>query len=86
MLIIKYLLEKTETMTKEERLLNRIVDEFAKDKGTYSDFEKNALGFINQFKSGQIIIFNKWLSDNHSSFEIPDRVVQEYIKWNIVPD
>jgi len=38
---------------------------------------------LNQFKSDICKDFNEWLSDNHSSFEIPDRIVQDYIKWNI---
>jgi len=45
--------------------------------------EKLLDAYINQFKKGQIINFNKWLFDNHSSFEIPDRIVRDYIKWNI---
>jgi len=83
--------QKQSSMTAEELLFE--LDQIRiKYKGQKFDIEKGSpridesIELINQSQKGQIINFNKWLSDNHSSFEISDRIVQEYIKWNILPD
>jgi hypothetical protein len=37
--------------------------------------------FANTMLENKITKFNQWLADNHSSFEIPDRIIQDYLKW-----
>jgi len=80
---------ETKKIETAEELLFELDQLRIKYKGQKFDIEKGSpridesIELINQFKKGQIINFNKWLSDNHSSFEIPDRIVQDYIKLNI---
>jgi len=80
---------ETKKIETAEELLFELDQLRIKYKGQKFDIEKGSpridesIDLINQFEKGQIIIFNEWLSDNHSSFEIPGRIVRDYIKWNI---
>jgi hypothetical protein len=36
--------------------------------------------FANYMTKDSIVKLNQWLAENHTSFEIPDRIIQDYLK------
>ena len=37
--------------------------------------------YAQQRVNNQVIALNKWLDENHTSFKIPDIILQDYIKY-----